>query len=399
MKVRFSQVGFILAALILLGGMGCSGPKAGPAAGNTSSRVTLALVNGLLIDGTGADPVPEAVILLAGDKIAAVGTRASLEVPAGVQTIDLGGATILPGLINAHIHYGFDKSNLKAWAEGGVTTVRDESAMPASIAGLTSFRAGIAADPHYARLVSSGTMLAVPGGYGQLYVSSPEEAQKAVETEIAQGVDAIKVALEDGYAGQHGLPKLTPEELKVIVETAHAHGLPVSGHITQGAYLKPMLEAGIDDIAHMPYDYIPQDALQQMVKQDVYLEPTFTVFRNYGAPVGMVQNNLRQFVALGGKVALGNDYGGGPGNFELGIPMYEIQMMSGAGMTPMQIIVAATLNAAHVLRLDDKLGTLEAGKAADILVVNGNPLEDLQALTRIRMVIHSGAIIRDETGK
>jgi imidazolonepropionase-like amidohydrolase len=229
-----------------------------------------------------------------------------------------------------------------------------------------------------------------------MFVASTDEARQAVLTEADEGVEAVKVALEDGYAGTHGLPKLTPEELKAIVTTAHEHGLPVSGHITQGAYLQPMLEAGVDDIAHLPYDTIPLESLQQMVKQDVYLTPTFSVFRNYGAPVGMVQNNLRQFVGLGGKVALGNDYGGGPGNFELGIPMYEIQMMSQAGMTPMQVIVASTLNAAHVLRMDGKIGTLETGKFADILIVGGNPLDDLQALTKVKMVIHNGVVIRDE---
>jgi imidazolonepropionase-like amidohydrolase len=399
MNAKSTFLNLAIAMLVILSAAGCGGASAVSAPDAAGQSVTLALVNGTLIDGTGADPVPDAVILIDGDTIAAVGTRDTLKVPAGVRTLDLGGATVLPGLINAHIHYGFDKSNLQAWAEGGVTTVRDESAMPETIAGLKAFRTEISADPHYARLVSAGTMMTVPGGYGHLFVSSPEEAQQAVSNEIDEGVDAVKVALEDGYAGQSGLPKLTPEELKAIVTTAHEHGLPVSGHITQGAYLQPMLDAGVDDIAHLPYDYIPAEALQQMVKQDVYLTPTFTVFRNYGAPVRMVQNNLRQFVALGGKVALGNDYGGGPGNFELGIPMYEVQMMNQSGMTPIQVITACTLNAAHVLRIDDKVGTLVSGKLADILIVTGNPLEDLQALSNIRMVLRGGVVIRDETIK
>jgi imidazolonepropionase-like amidohydrolase len=385
--------------LIVLSATGCGGGKSASEPDLSGQAITLALVNGTLIDGTGAEPVQQAVILIAGDRIAAVGSRGELQVPAGVRTIELDGAVILPGFINAHIHYGFDRSNLRAWAEGGVTTVRDESAMPETIAGLKAFRADIATDPHCARLVSAGTMLTVPGGYGHLFVTSPEEAAQAVSLEIDEGVDAVKVALEDGYAGQHGLPKLTPAELAAIVAAAHAHDLPVSGHITQGAYLQPMLDAGVDDIAHLPYDYLSSETLQQMVKQNVYLEPTFTVFRNYGAPVGTVQNNLRQFVALGGKVALGNDYGGGPGDFELGIPMYEIQMMSQSGMTPMQIITASTLNAAHVLRLDAELGTLEKGKYADLLIIRGDPLQDLTALTNIWMVIHGGEIIRNEIKK
>jgi imidazolonepropionase-like amidohydrolase len=309
------------------------------------------------------------------------------------------GATILPGFINAHVHRAFDKANLQAWAEGGVTTVRDEGAMPASIAGLKAFRAGIAADPHYARLVSAGTMLTVPGGYGYLYVSSPGEARRKVFDELDAGADLLKLSLEDGYAGTHGLPKLTPEEMKAIVTAAHERGTLVSGHITQGAYLQPMIDAGVDDIAHLPYDTLPPDSLRQMVQKGIYLTPTFTVFRNFGAPVNMLVENLRQFIKLGGQVALGNDYGGGPGDFELGIPMYEIEMMSRAGMTPMQIILACTIKAAHVSTVGNEVGTLEPGKFADILIVNGNPLDDLQVLTKIKMVIHAGTIIRDDTQK
>jgi len=394
MITKHSVPAIFLVIIFLSSLSACGLPEPAPTA--LAQPATLALINGTLIDGTGGEPVSGAVVLLAGHKILAVGAGDSLRVPAGVTTVDLGGATILPGFINAHVHYAFRKDNLKAWADGGVTTVRDEGAPPDQIAGLKGFQAEINADPHYARLVSAGTMLAVPGGYGDLYVTSPEEARQAVLTEADQGVQAIKVALEDGYAGQHGLPKLTPEELKIIVTAAHERGLPVSGHITQGAYVQPMLDAGVDDIGHLAYDFLSPAIMQQMVERDVYWIPTFTVFRNYGAPATTLKNNLKMFVELGGKVALGNDYGGGPATFELGIPMYEVQMMSQSGMTPMQVILAGTMHAAHVLRMDEQIGSLEPGKFADILIVAGNPLEDLQALANVKMVIHNGVIIRDE---
>jgi imidazolonepropionase-like amidohydrolase len=360
-------------------------------------RATLALVGGTLVDGTGALPVSDAVVLIEGDRILAAGPAKDVSVPGGVRTIDVHGGTILPGFINAHVHDGFTQAKLRAWAEGGVTTVRDESAGISSVANLKTTRAEIAQNPHLARLVSAGTMLAVPGGYGYLYVGSADEARQAVEREIDEGADEIKVAMEDGYAGTHGLPKLTPEELRVIVETAHAHGVPVSGHITQAAYLPSLLDAGVDDVAHVPYDTIPDSDLRRMVTAGVYLVPTFTVFRNYGANVDGCVENLRRFVAMGGKVALGNDYDGGPGVFELGIPMYEIEMMAKAGMTPIQIVQAGTSNAASVVNLDDQIGTLTAGKAADILVVDGNPLQDVQALRSVRIVIHAGVEIRSDT--
>jgi imidazolonepropionase-like amidohydrolase len=348
-----------------------------------------------VIDGTGAEPIPDGTVLIAGDRIVAVGPGTQVPVPEGARTIDLSGATVMPGFINAHVHFGFSESNLEAWARGGVTTVRDEGTSVGQVAGLSDFRARVGADPKYARLVSFGAMIAVPGGYGDLYVNSVDEARQAVEREAAEGVDGVKVAIEDGYAGTTGLPKLTPEELKAIVETAHAHGLPVSGHVTQGAYLAGLLDAGVDDVAHIPYDPVAQADFARMVADDVYLVPTFTVYRNYNAPGGYV-DQLWYATKEGVKVALGNDYGGGPGDFELGIPMYEIETMATAGMTPMQIVVASTRNAAHVAGLDDELGTLEAGKAADVLVVRGDPLADLQALRQVRLVVHAGVVIRDE---
>jgi imidazolonepropionase-like amidohydrolase len=156
------------------------------------------------------------------------------------------------------------------------------------------------------------------------------------------------------------------------------------------------VDAGVDDIAHVPYDVVSDDVWQKMVAKDIYMTPTFTVYRNYHAPIATCVSNLRNFVEQGGQVALGNDYGGGPSEFELGIPMYEIEQMSESGMTPLQIIVASTKNAAIVSGIEDQVGTLEAGKIADVLVVSGDPLEDLENLTNLRLVIHNGTIIRDE---
>lgn len=396
------RVTLALMVLVFVGGCTSSAPTTGQN-GSVSrtgqGAATLALINGTLIDGTGAAAIPGAVVLMAGNRIIAAGPSAQVTVPPGVETIDVGGATILPGFINAHVHFAFDAAHLKAWAQGGVTTVRDEGAAPSQIADLKTFRASIERDANNARLVSFGSMMAVPGGYGQLYVSSPEEARQAVLTEVADGVDGIKVAIEDGYGGTRGLPKLTPEELKTIVDTAHAHHISVSGHITSGLYLQGLLDAGVDDVAHLPYDYLPSASVQQMIDDGVYLIPTFTVFHNYGVATAIPESNLTQIVQLGGKVALGNDYGGGPGDFELGIPMFEIESMAEAGMTPMQIIQASTMNAARVIGMANDLGTLQSDKYADVLVVGGDPLQDLQALRNVKLVVHNGVVITDKIRK
>lgn len=370
---------------------GCAAPT------GVDLQDALILVNGTLIDGTGSNPLPEAVLVIQGEKILALGSREDFHIPGSARVIDLQGGTILPGFINAHVHFAFDEENLRSWAESGVTTVRDEGMISSTPqADLMTWREKTSQDSQYARLVSAGYMMSVPGGYGDLFVGSPEEAREKVFEELDAGADLIKISMEDGYAGRSGLPKLTEGEIAAIIAAAHERGRLVSGHITQAAYLKILVQAGVDDIAHIPYDAVPDDIWQEMVVRHIYMTPTFTVFRNYGAPVSTCVLNLRHFLEQGGQVALGNDYGGGPGEFEPGIPMYEIEQMSSAGMTPMQIIVASTRNAAVVSGIEEQVGTLEPGKFADVLVVGGDPLQDLHNLQNICMVIHNGAIIRDE---
>jgi len=362
----------------------------------TTQQDALVLVNGTVIDGTGSNPIEEAVLIIQGERLTSIGSKEEIEIPGRATVIDVSGTTILPGFINAHVHFAFDEQKLQQWAYGGVTTVRDEAIVSSKpLDELMLWRNEVNQNPQYARLVSAGYMMTVPRGYGRLFVTSPEDARQKVFEELDAGVDLIKISMEDGYAGQSGLPKLTEEEIAAIISAAHERGTLVSGHITQAEYLKILVEAGVDDIAHVPYDLVSEEVWQEMAAKDIYLTPTFTVFRNYGAPVATCVFNLHNFWEQGGQVALGNDYGGGPGQFELGIPMYEILQMSEAGMTPMQIIIASTKNAAIVSGIEDQVGTLEKGRIADVLVVSGDPLEDLQDLGNIRMVIHNGTIIRD----
>jgi imidazolonepropionase-like amidohydrolase len=364
----------------------------------TPGEKVTAIVNGTLIDGTGAEPVANAVVLIQGERILAAGARDKVVLPQGAELLDAAGGTILPGFINAHVHRGFNEENLAAWVRGGVTTVRDEaiSGTPTSLKEKIQFRDQVNKNNKLARLVSAGYMISAPQGYGDLYVNSVEEARQKVQEELDAGVDMIKISMEDGYAGASGLPKLSMEEMKVIIETAHQRKVRVSGHITQTKYLQMIVEAGVDDAAHLAYDPIPQDILRSMVDKGIYFTPTFTVFRNYQAPVDQVVKNLANFNKIGGKVALGNDYGGGPGSFELGIPMYEIEKMAEAGLTPMQVIVASTANAADVVGLKQDLGTLLPGKRADVLVVAGDPLKDLKVLSQVFMVVHNGQLIFPE---
>jgi imidazolonepropionase-like amidohydrolase len=357
------------------------------------------LTNGTLIDGSGAEPVPAATVVIVGERILAAGPTSKVTIPEGVPVIDLAGRYILPGFINAHVHDAYDAGRLVKWAQAGVTTVRDEGIISASptITEAISLRDQLSASPQYARLISTGYMLTAPGGYGTLEVSSPEMARQTVNLELDQGVDMIKLAVESGYAGVTNLPLLSTDELRAIVESAHARGSRVSAHITEAKYLPQLLEAGVDDLAHVPAGFILKAHVHELVDKGIYVVPTLTVFEAYGG-LQSASSTLRELTEAGVQIAMGNDYTQVPQNgfdhFELGMPMHELTRMHEAGMTPMQIIVASTKNAAHGWGLEEELGTLEEGKLADILVVGADPLKNLSALTQVQLVIHSGQVIR-----
>ena len=394
----------VLAVVVAMGFAGCSTPptdtpvtSTGPEATPTPVDVSAACADpgsclvllGTLVDGTGAAAVPAGALVIRGDRILAAGPREELSIPVTAQVIELGDATILPGLINAHVHNAYDQHNLQLWAQEGVTTVRDLGQR----LGFPCFssRERLREDPQNAWLVAAGPLVTVPGGYPiagnhfpSLTVTSPEDARVKIRGLVDDGADVIKITMSSG-----GIPSLSAAEAAAIVETAHEHGVPVSAHISTAREAQRALDAGVDDLAHLAIDPVSDELIEQMVRSGVSWVPTLEAMGGRGA------DNLRRFVAAGGTVALGNDGGFLPG-LDIGMPLNEIRAMHGAGLTPMQIIVAATRDAARVCRLDAVLGTLQPGKIADVLVVDGDPLQNLQALADVRMVIHRGQIIRDD---
>ena len=376
----------------------------------------LALVSGTLIDGTGAEPIRDAVIVIRDGRIAAVGPRAETTIPADARVIDVQGGAILPGFINAHVHKAFDAKNLAAWAQAGVTTVRDLGAFALLPLGgtwdewiqpiyeghdvspppLFAYRDATLNHPQYARVVAAGPIVTVPGGYPipnwgpelALTVNSPDDARQKVMALLDAGADVVKISLESGL-------RLSTEEVAAIVEVAHERGTIVTAHVSSARHVEAGVAAGIDDAAHMAVSRLSDDLIAQMVANDVYIVPTLAVLEAHRRLTFSLEN-LCRFVEAGGKVALGDDYGN-PG-IELGMPMREMELMQEGGMTPMQIIVAATEHGAHVCNLEEELGTLEVGKIADVLVVYGDPLQDIYVLADVQLVIRDGVVIRPADG-
>ena len=364
------------------------------------SPSSIVLMNGTIIDGLGGDPVAYGALVIRGEKIEAVGPRSRVAIPSGSTIIDLRGGTVLPGMINAHVHIRNEMALLKDWARAGVTTVRDVGG-PENYAGADEGNR----DSHSARLVTAGPMISVPGGYpfvpwgnsNMMAVLSAEDAYQKANQLLDRGADILKIAVEHGTVFGLEIPSLTIEEVSSIVRAAHERGTRVSVHLLASADLAQSLESEVDDIAHMVVDDLPDSLIAKMVASDKYWEPTLELWHNVGRGFGpRAIQNLAKFVRAGGKIALGTDFGGYNAAFELGMPIKEMKWMQEAGMTNMQIIVSATRNAAHVCNLDNQLGTLEPGKIADLLVVKGDPLNNISALGTPFLVLRNGVIIRRE---
>jgi imidazolonepropionase-like amidohydrolase len=361
----------------------------------------IAVTNGILINGTGAGPTPNAVILFKDGYIQAVGTESSLEIPTGAEIIDVKGAYILPGLMNTHVHSAYDEDNLKEWAKSGVTTVRDLGNLITSPELGFSIRDSLLKDDENSRLVAAGPLVTTVGGYGNYPVTSPDDAETKVNELIDAGADLIKIAIEDNLQGRIW-PMLSMDEIKRITQTAHDRNKRVAAHISRSKHLYMAIRAGVDDVVHMVIDHLPDSLITFMIEKDMYWVPTLELWWGVSELHHLnwdviAKDNLRRFAQGGGKVALGTDYDGYVTPFDLGMPMREIQLMQAAGMTPMQVLVAGTKHAAHVCNLEDELGTIEPGKVADMIVVNRNPLDDLDSLLEVQMVIHNGVVIRDST--
>jgi imidazolonepropionase-like amidohydrolase len=398
-----TTLGRVAVALLLGAALAnCATPTPAPAP-------TLALVNGTLIDGTGAPPIPDAALVIANGHIVAVGPRAAVTIPPEAQTIDVAGGTILPGFINAHVHQAFRVQYLAAWADAGVTTVLSlgdftgspddwgQWARPLTEGGVLPTpqnfirRDTVLDRPDYARVVAAGPIVTVEGGYPSavlpdlvLAVSSPEDARRRVEALLEAGADVVKISLETG-------PLLSPEEVQAIVAVAHERGTIVLAHVTRAEYVAMALEAGVDAAAHMAVDPLPADLIDRMVSDHMAVIPTLAVAEALG-DLGSGVGNLRRFVQAGGTVALGDDYSNI--GIELGMPMRDMELMLEAGMTPMQIIQAGTSRGAQVCNLDGVVGALEQGRIGDVLVVEGDPLQDIHALADVLYVIKDGVLIR-----
>jgi imidazolonepropionase-like amidohydrolase len=217
-------------------------------------------------------------------------------------------------------------------------------------------------------------------------VTSPADARQKVGQLLDSGADVVAIHLGEQ-------PSLSADEVAAIVQVAHGRGMPVSAGVRFSANQALALDAGVDDASIDGDAELPDEILGRLIKSDLTVFPELEFFTGLTMSY-YAKANFRRFVAAGGKVALGTGYTTRFGGMSLGMPIQEIRMMAQAGMTPMQIVVAATQQAARVCHREKDLGTVEVGKIADLLVVKGDPLTDIQALTQACLVLRDGVVIR-----
>jgi imidazolonepropionase-like amidohydrolase len=397
---------------------------------------------GKLLDVKTGKIATDQVIVIEGDKIVSIGP-ASLRRPASDRTIDLPNATVLPGLIDAHTHltfnpqFGYDSlaisvprealigaRNARVTLEAGITTVRNVGASGyADVALRDAINAGDVPGP---RMLVSGPPLSITGGHcdndllpyeyhatADGVADGVEQVQHKVREIIKYGADLIKVCATGGVLSKGDDPnasQYTLEEMKAIVADAHRLGRKVAAHAHGAQGVIWASEAGVDSVEH---GHMMNDAaIATLKKNGTYLVPTLYLLdwhredaeeahlpdyakRKMDLVAQTAKANAKKAFELGVKIGMGTD----AAVYPHGLNAHEIAVYVSLGMSPLQAIQTATINDADLLGWSDKVGTIEPGKWADIIAVDGDPLQDVTTLQHVKFVMKGGEVVKNEYAK
>lgn len=346
---------------------------------------SLVITHARLFDGVGSVPRPDRALVIEGNRIRAIHPTSEIALPDSAEVVDASGATVLPGLIDAHLHR--PERATTTWLAEGVTTVVEVSG--SSFTMLTLRDRWLRSEEPRPRLLTAGSMLLVPeagivrryGTHGMYEVASPDEASSAAAASAHHGVNLLKIALSPDPQGR----SLSNREVCDITRAAHRDGVPVMAHVMNEAAALRAALCGVDILTHMPP--LSDLAVTSLRSAEVSVVPTLGIY--WGDDYAEATSAVRRLFTAGVPVGCGSDFPGAPP----GLPLRELRALLDSGLTPAQVLRAATRVNAEILGVDASLGTLEPGKIADVIVVDGDPLEDLTTLRDLRAVVANGKLV------
>jgi len=320
-----------------------------------------------------------------------------LHVPEDTAVVDGSGRTLLPGLIDAHVHL-LKPDDLRVALTFGVTTELDMFTSPALAAAAKAEQAG-GGGPDQADLRSAGILVTAPGGHGTEYgfpiptLAHPEEAQAFVDARIAEGSDYIKAVSDDGSAFGFSRPTLSPKTLCAVVAAAHARHKLAIVHIATQQDFRGAVECGADGIAHVPAGELEPELAHLAGSRPLFVQPTLAVVSANERTPGEAGRAVRTLLAAGVTILAGTDAPNPPCEHGSGLHR-ELERLVEAGLTPLQALAAATSAPAGAFHLTDR-GRAAVGLRADLVLVDGDPTADIRNTRRIVAVWKRGVKLGD----
>jgi imidazolonepropionase-like amidohydrolase len=343
-----SRLLLVVACIAAIALPACGGGR--PAASSTQA---ILVWNGSLFDGTGTEAIASGAVLIEDGRVVAAGSLGHMSVPDGAVRIDAHGGTIMPGVIDAHVHItteliaGIDV--LSPWLTSGVTTLQDLGVPDLSVAKTRELLAAVPARPPRVQL--AGPMITARGGYPMARpyasigheVANEDDARAAVDDLIDQEhVSLVKIAVERGFDADYddpGWPVLSPGEIRAITEEAHGRGKLVAAHVTGPQELRVALEAGVDIASHAPITPAPDDVLREAADRGMIMISTANAWTEEQQQYAVTAAaNAARFHELGGRLAIGTDYPFAPAS----MPLVEFDWLSKACMSARDLMFAAT---------------------------------------------------------